>query len=40
MQFELDRTATNSNKLEHAKKTGKRSPKAYDLRQMVEVDQT
>ena len=34
------RTASNSNKLEHLKKQGKRSPKRYELRGMVEVDRT
>ena len=40
MGFELDRTATNSNKLEHPKKRRKRLPKAYELWGMVEVDRT
>ena len=40
MGFEVSRTASNWNKLEHAKKQEKRPPKAYKLRGMVEVDRT
>ena len=39
-RFELDRTASNLIELEHPKKRGKRSPKPYELRGMVEVDRT
>ncbi|MEI8016671.1 MAG: hypothetical protein WCH39_00660, partial [Schlesneria sp.] len=35
-----DRTASNSNKLEHPKKWGNNRHKRYKIREMVEVDRT
>ena len=39
-RFEVDRTVTKSNKLEHPQKTQKQSRKPYELRGMIEVEQT
>ena len=37
---EVDRTASNSNELEHPKKTAKQPQKPYELRGMVELNRT